>query len=42
MEEGIGGSVCSKNKLDGQGESVQNDCKPAMMYAAETWAVKKS
>ena len=35
--------VIEEYKLEGQWESVQNDCKTSnMMYAAETWAVNKS
>ena len=30
-----------KNKLEGKGTSIQ-DVRPAMMYGAETWAVKKA
>ena len=35
--------VIEEYKLGGHWESAQNDCKTRnMMYAAETWAVKKS
>ena len=42
QEERIGGSAWPKNKLKGQGESIQDGLRPAMMYSAETWAVKKA
>ena len=44
-EEGIGDYVLQKNKFGSQGESIQDSCihvRPAMMYGAETWAVKKA
>ena len=43
LEEGIGDSVRPKNKFESQGESIQETVvRPAMMYGAQTWAVKKA
>ena len=43
MEKGIGDSVRPKNKFESQGESIlETVVRPAMMYGAETWAVKKA
>ena len=42
MEGCNGCSVCPKNMLESQGESVPDGVRPAMMYGAETWAVKKN
>ena len=33
---------CIKNKFEGQGELYKTVIRPAMMYGAETWAVKKA
>ena len=43
-EEGIGDSVWPKSKLDGQGEVpvYETAVRPAIMYGAETWGVKKA
>ena len=37
-------SVCPKNKLDSQGvvQESKTVVRPAFMYSAETWAVKKA
>ena len=35
-------SVRPKNKFESQGESNKTVVRPAMMYGAETWAVKKA
>ena len=34
-------SVCSKDQLDGQVKVYKTVVRPAMMYEAEIWAVKK-
>ena len=41
LEEDIGDSVRPKNKSESQGEVYKTVVRPAMMYGAETWAVKK-
>ena len=33
---------CNKNKFESQGELYKTVVRPAMMYGAETWAVKKA
>ena len=42
LEEVIGDSVRPKNKFEIQGEVYKTVVRPAMMYGAETWAVKKA
>ena len=42
LEEGIGDSVRPKNKFESQGEVYKTFVRPAVMYGAETWAVKKA
>ena len=42
LEERIGDSVRPKNKFESQGEVYKTAVRPAMMYGAETWAVKKA
>ena len=42
LEEGIGDSVRPKNKFESQGKVYKTVVRPAMMYGAETWAVKKA
>ena len=42
LEEGIGDFVRPKNKFESQGEVYKTVVRPAMMYGAETWAVKKA
>ena len=42
LEEGIGDSVRPKYKFESQGEVYKTVVRPAMMYGAETWAVKKA
>ena len=42
LEEDIGDSVRPNNKLEGQGEVYKTVVRPAMMYGAETWALKKA
>ena len=42
LEEGIKDSVRPKNKLESQGKVYKTVVRPAMMYRAETWAVKKA
>ena len=42
LEEDIGDSVRQKNKFESQGEVYKTVVRPAMMYGAETWAVKKA
>ena len=39
---GIGDSVRPKNKFESQGEVYKTVVRPAMMYGAEMWAVKKA
>ena len=42
LEKGIGGSVRSKDKIEGKGETTQDDCKTSNDVRCETWAVKKA
>ena len=42
LEGGIGDSVRPKNKFETQGDVYKTVERPAMMYGAETWAVKKA
>ena len=42
LEEGIGDSVRPKNKFESQGKVYKTVVRAAMMYGAETWAVKKA
>ena len=42
LEEGIGDSVRPKNKFETQGEVYKTVVRPAMMYGAQTWRVKKA
>ena len=42
LEEDIGDSVRPKNKFESQGEVYKTVVRPAMMYGAEMWAVKKA
>ena len=45
LEEGIGDSVRPKNKFESdsvKGKVYRTVVRPAMMYGAETWAVKKA
>ena len=42
LEEGSGDYVRPKNKFESHGKSIQDGCRPAMMYGAKTWAVKKA
>ena len=42
LEEGIGDSVWPNNKFDSQGEVYKTVVRPAMIYGADTWAVKKA
>ena len=42
LEEGIGDSVRTKSKVESQGEVYKTVVRSAMMYGAETWAVKKA
>ena len=43
LEEGTGDSVRTNNKFESQRESIHRTVvRPAMMYGAETWAVKKA
>ena len=42
LEEGIGDAVRQKTKRDSQGEVYKTVVRPAMVYGAETLAVKKS
>ena len=41
LEEGIRDSVRPKNKFESQGEVYKTVVRPAMMYGAETCAVKE-
>ena len=42
LEEGIGDPVRPKNKFESQGKVYKTVVRPAMMYGAETSAVKKA
>ena len=42
LEEDIGDSVRPKNNLRVNGKVYKTVVRPAMMYGAETWAVKKA
>ena len=42
LEEGIGDSERPKNKFESQGEVYKTVVRPAMVYGAETWALKKA
>ena len=42
LEDGIGTSVWPKNKLEDKGEVYKTVVRPAVMYGAEIWAVKKA
>ena len=43
LEEGIADSVRPKNKFESQGEVYKTAVvRPAIMYGAETWALKKA
>ena len=42
LEECIRDSVRPKNKFESQGEVYKTVVRPAMMYGAETWEVKKA
>ncbi len=42
LEEGIGDPVRPKNKFESQGKVYKTVVRPAMMYGAKTWAVKKA
>ena len=42
LEEGIEDSVRPKNKLRVKGKVYKTVVRQAMMYGAETWAVKKA
>ena len=42
LEEDIRDSVRPKNKFESRGEVYKTVVRPAMMYGAETWAVKKA
>ena len=42
LEEDIGDSVRPKNKFESQGKVYKTVVRPAMMYSADTWAVKKA
>ena len=42
LEESVWSVVRQENEREDQGEGVQNRVRPALMFGAETWALKNA